>query len=59
MERLRASIPFGGTSVDPAAQDRLQEKDRQIQALNNKLEQRDDEIRELWSRIWILVSPKG
>ena len=59
MERLRASIPSGGTAADPAAEDRLREKERQIQALSTKLEQRDDEIRQLWSRIWTLVSPKG
>ena len=59
MECLRASIPSGGTAADPAAEDRLREKERQIQALSTKLEQRDDEIRQLWSRIWTLVSPKG
>ena len=59
MASLRASLAYSGGTADPAAADRLQEKDKTIQALNVKLEERDNEIRELWSRIWTLVSPKG
>ncbi len=44
--------------LDPAASDKLLDKERKIQELNTKLEQRDDEIRELWTRIWSLTGTK-
>ncbi len=52
-----AELKAGFAQAAPVQADTL-DQEREIQELNSKLEQRDNEIRELWTRIWSLVGPK-
>ena len=53
------AAPVQADTLEPVAAYKLLDQKREIQALNTKLEERDKEIRELWTRIWTLVGQKS
>ena len=59
LDGLRDGLSESSGAADPALKEQLREKEQRIDALNAKLEQRDNEIRDLWGKIWSLVAPKN
>ena len=58
IKEIKEGLAAGGSS-DFGIQERLREKEQQVRELSAKVDQRDQEIRDLWSKIWTLVAPKN